>query len=296
MHKLRRVYLSLAAVVIAASATMTPANAACTQRIVTLGSNVTETVYALGAGDCIVAADTTSDYPGAAQQLPKVGYLRALNAEGVLALEPDLILGNTDAGPPQVIEQLQRAGVRVELVSAPDNATGALATIKGVAAVLGRPEAGARLHQKVRREVCIIKAQIATIERRKTVLFLLTIAGGSPLAAGRDTAAASIIRLAGGINAVQAFTGYKPLNPEALSQLAPDVIVLMAQGLEAYGGKRGILALPGVSLTPAGQYQHIVAMAGTLLLGFGPRVGEAASTLANKLYPNRTKANVPRCR
>ncbi len=68
-------------------------------RVVTLGGNVTEIVYALGAEGSLVCDDQTSLYPAAATRLPQVGYLRTLAAEGVLSCKPDLILASADAGP-----------------------------------------------------------------------------------------------------------------------------------------------------------------------------------------------------
>ena len=61
---------------------------AAVERLVTLGGDVTEIVYALHAEESLVARDSTSSWPPAAQKLPDVGYLRQLNAEGILALRP----------------------------------------------------------------------------------------------------------------------------------------------------------------------------------------------------------------
>ncbi len=80
-------------------------------RVVSLGGSVTEIVVALGAGDRLVARDTTSNHPESVLSLPDVGYIRALSPEGVLALDPDLILAEGDAGPPEAVEVLAAAGI-----------------------------------------------------------------------------------------------------------------------------------------------------------------------------------------
>ena len=67
---------------------------AAVERLVTLGGDVTEIVYALDAEQSLVARDSTSSWPPAAQKLPDVGYLRQLNAEGILALRPQLVLAS----------------------------------------------------------------------------------------------------------------------------------------------------------------------------------------------------------
>ncbi len=74
-------------------------NGIATQRIVTIGGDVSEITYALGVGDLIVGRDSTSLNPKALKALPDVGYIRLLNAEGILALKPTLILSSQRAEP-----------------------------------------------------------------------------------------------------------------------------------------------------------------------------------------------------
>lgn len=125
---------------------------------------------------------------------------------------------------------------------------------------------------------------MARLERRPSVLFLLSIGGGAPLAAGRGTSAAEIITLAGGRNAVQAFEGFKPLSAEAAIAAAPDVLLVTDRSLAALGGRESLLARPELALTPAGRARRVVAMDGLLLLGFGPRTPDAALRLASALH------------
>ena len=82
-------------------------------RIVSVGGDITEIIYPLGAGDRIVATDSTSVYPAAANDTPKVGYLRRLSAEGVLSVEPDLILISGAARPAEAVAQIRASGVRI---------------------------------------------------------------------------------------------------------------------------------------------------------------------------------------
>ncbi|MCX7740062.1 MAG: ABC transporter substrate-binding protein, partial [Meiothermus sp.] len=91
------------------------------ERIVSLDGVTTEILFALGVGDKVVGRDTSSYYPAAVNKLPTVGYQFQLNAEGILALRPTLVLGREDARPPQVFDQLAAAGVTV--VRVPDKPT-----------------------------------------------------------------------------------------------------------------------------------------------------------------------------
>lgn len=252
-------------------------------RVVSVGGAMTEIVYALDAGDLLVAADTTSYYPPEAAALPKVGYVRALSAEGVLSLTPDLVILSAEAGPPLVIEQLERAGVSLLKIDTARNVEDVKAHIATVATALDREAEGAALIARIATAEADLKARIAAQGEPKRVLFILQHGGGAPMVAGRDTAADSIIRLAGAVNAVDDYAGYKPLSPESATALAPDVILVTDQGLEQGGGKEAILATPGLSLTPAGQNGRLISMDALLLLGFGPRAVDAALALQEQL-------------
>ena len=252
-------------------------------RIVTLGGTITETVFALGAGDRIVGVDASSSFPEAVNRLPKVAYHRRLSAEGVLSLAPTLIIATTEAGPPEAIAQLEGAGVEVLVLPHEPTVAGAVAKIEGIAAALDLEARGARLIRTLEEDLRRVRSSVPTAARAR-VLFLYARGQGTLMVAGGETAAETMIGLAGGDNAVQGYSGYKPLTSEAAVAAAPDVVLLMDSGLESVGGAEGLWALPGLELTPAGRQGRVLAMDGLLLLGFGPRLGEAALALNRALY------------
>ena len=92
-----------------------------------------------------------------------------------------------------------------------------------------------------------------------------------------------MLALASCDNAVTGYHGYKPLSGEAMIAAAPDVLVVPERALEPLGGWDGVAALPGVAETPAGQQRRFVAVDDVLLLGFGPRLGQAITELAERV-------------
>lgn len=80
------------------------------QRIVSLAPNITETLFAAGAGDRVIAAVNYSDYPEAAQEIPRVGTYDQLNIEAIVAMDPDLIVGWQSGNPDRQIERLRELG------------------------------------------------------------------------------------------------------------------------------------------------------------------------------------------
>lgn len=256
------------------------------QRIVAVGGSVTEIVYALGLGDRLLAVDSTSLYPAVATELPNVGYMRQLSAEPILALGPDLVLAIEDSGPPAALDQIRDAGVPVVVVPDSYSPEGVLEKIGMIATALDAEEKGRALATTVAAKLDAVEATFGDVAERPRVLFLLSISQGrSTVAAGRDTSAEGIIALAGGVNAVDGFESYKPLSPEAAVAAAPEVLLVTQRSLDLLGGVDGLLSIPEVALTPAGQEGRVVTMDGLLLLGFGPRTAEAAGRLGKELHP-----------
>lgn len=256
------------------------------ERIVALGGCVTEMLYALGDGGAVAGVDSSSTYPEAARRLPQVGYHRALSAEGLMSLKPTLVIGTSQAGPPPVFEKLRAAGVPVALLPEAHSLEGALKLLQAVADLRGKGERGRGIVDGIRAQL----AQLPRHDKAPSVLVMLA-AQGTPLAAGADTAAALMIGLAGGRNAAAAFTGYKPLSAEALAGLAPDVIVLPEHVLPMLGGVDALLTQPGLAQTPAARQRRVVVMDSQLLLGLGPRLGDAALALARQIQGKATHAS-----
>ncbi len=249
------------------------------QRVVALGGVVTEIVYALGQEARLVARDTTSTWPEKAAALPDVGYVRALSPEGVLSVDPDLILAIEGSGPPETIDVLQAAGVPLVTVPEGYDAAAIRARIETVANALGMAEAGAALAGDVEAALAdaVAAAQGAMPPR---VLFVLSMQGGRVMAAGTSTGAEGIIELAGGVNAVEGFEGYKQVSDEAVLLAAPDVILMMDRTGDHAADDAGIRAHPALGRTPAAEAGAIVRLPGLLLLGFGPRTPEAVRALS----------------
>lgn len=254
------------------------------QRVVAVGGTVTEIAFALGRGDRIVAVDSTSYFPAAATTLPRVGYMRTLSAEGVLSLNPQLVLATADAGPPAAMSQLRNAGVRVVMINAEHSFEAVTQKVRSVGEALDAAGPASTLVQKMTDQWKQTNALVNKLPGKPRVLFLLAHIGNNLMVAGRDTAADAMVRLAGGVNAVSEFSGYRPLTGEAAAVAAPDVLLITREGIETLGGAEKVWKAPGLALTPAGRAQRLVSMDALLLLGFGPRLPDAVSELAQRLH------------
>lgn len=257
--------------------------AASPERIVSLGGDITETIYALDAQSSLVGVDSTSEWPAATRALPDVGYVRQLAAEGVLSLRPQLIIATHDAGPPPVLAQLRSAGVRIETLPVTYTPDEVVAKVRSIGHLLGKDGEASRLADKLQAQYGELTKTVAAMPDHPRAIFMMSAGGGSPLLAGKDTAATHAIALAGGVNVVDSYTGYKPVSAEAMAALAPEVIVLMRERADMLGGIEGVLKLPGIALTPAGKARRVILVDGQALLGFGPRNAEQELVLQREL-------------
>lgn len=248
------------------------------RRLISLSGALTEMVYLLGADSLLVGTDTTSLFPEAAQKTAKVGYVRQLSAEGLLSLKPDAVIGTNEAGPAVVLEQVRQAGVRVSLIAARHDWAEVQAKLALVGRETGRAEQARALQEKLDAEWSAVQQQVAKAGRRPRALFILSHSG-TPMVSGRGTAADALIAMAGGINVVSEFQGYRPLTAEAMAAAAPDILVNTTQGLEALGGEAAFWRRPELALTPAFARKALVALEANQLLGFGPRLPEAVREL-----------------
>lgn len=254
------------------------------QRIVAIGGSLTEIVYALSEEDRLIARDTTSVFPGEALALPDVGYMRALSPEGVLSVDPDLILTLEGAGPPEAMEVIRSASVPVVTVPESFDREGVLAKVEAVGKALGVEKEAAELAMRIDADLQTAEDAVADIDDPARVLFILSMEGGRVMASGTGTAADGMIRLAGGENAITDYPGYKQLTDEAIVTAAPDVILLMDRGGNLDPATADLSNQPALAATPAAEAGRVIRMDGAFLLGFGPRTADAAKELAAALY------------
>ncbi|QIH34389.1 ABC transporter substrate-binding protein [Sphingobacterium sp. DR205] len=248
------------------------------QRIITLNSSLTETIYGLGLGDRMIATDVTSISPKAAAALPRVSKNRSVSAEGLLSFKPTLVLANEGDVANAVIQQIRGAGVKFIAVKPNYSAAGALRYIRDVADAVGEPSLGKSLASRTKLSLDHTLALVKKENKGKAVpkvLFLYARGTGTMSVAGKGSSLDAMINLAGGKNAIQEFSDFKPYTTEALVQANPDIILLFDFGASSLGGKEAILKLPGMRITNAGKNERLLVMNASLLVNFSNRLPDA---------------------
>ena len=254
-------------------------------RIVSIGGAITEILYALGFEDRLAGVDATSLYPSAAlRDKANVGYMRQLSPEGVLGLNPSLVLAMQGSGPKETMDVLEAAKVPLVLVPETFSEAGLLEKIKLVGHAMGADLRAECLTSAATNDFAQLRQLRAKVTKPIRVMFVMSLLNGRATAAGQKTAANEIIRMAGGVNAIDGYEGYKIITDEAIVAAKPDVVLSIQRGKDTLEAE-GIYRHPAFALTPVAANKRFISMEGLYLLGFGPRTAAAARELATKLYP-----------
>lgn len=253
--------------------------------IISIGGDTTEIIFALGKIDQVVGRDSTSTFPSSVTSLPDIGYPRKLGAEGLLSLSPAMIITSSGAGPPEVIEQIKQTGITFVLTENGFDLPALLNRIFIIGKTLEAETEAGQLAQAIIAKMKTLEQKLGAVSQKPKVLFLMSAADGSPMAAGKDTAADAMISLAKGENVFNSQSGYRTYSYEALAAAKPDIIMMMEHSLESLGGTGAIRSHPALGMTPAAISENIVSVDGLFLLGFGPRLPEAIAYVADRFHP-----------
>jgi iron complex transport system substrate-binding protein len=220
-------------------------------RVICLMPSVTDTVFALGAGDDVVGITDYTQYPAEALKKPSVGDLINPSIETIVALHPDLVIGVQPTGPMESTEQLERLGVPVFLVS-PHGIAGIIHSVETIGQALNRTPQAYALAASLQHRVDVVRARAKGLPQ-PTVF--MPIWYDPIITIGKHAFITEIIESAGGHSVTDDLTTDWPqISLEIVLERAPEALVLVR------GGKTTLAALqsrPGWSSVPAVQQRRV---------------------------------------
>ncbi|MEP7298466.1 MAG: helical backbone metal receptor, partial [Burkholderiales bacterium] len=236
--------------------------------------SLTESVCALGACARIVGTDRFSNWPASVVALPKLGGLADAQVERIVALKPDIVLASPSA---RVIDRLEGLGLKVLVLESRDHAD-VQRTLHTVGQMLGAPAEADKVWAGIERETTQAAARVPAVLRGQRVYFEV---GTTPYAAGAASFIGQTLERLGMANAIPAELGPFPkLNPEYVVRVQPDIMMAAQANLNDMRKRPGWSALRALQRQRACGFDpgHF-----ELLIRPGPRMGEAARTLADCL-------------
>ncbi len=193
------------------------------QRLVALAPSITEIIFSLDCQDRLTGATRFSDYPEAAQKIPKVGSYVHLDLEKIVALNPDLCVAIKDGNPRAVIERLESLGIPVFAVN-PRGLGSVMTAIGHIGSLMGAEQRAGEIIADMKVRIEGVASRIAMTDRRPRVFFQI---GVSPIvSAGSDTFIHELIRKAGGTNIAAGYSSYPRFSREEVLELAPDILII----------------------------------------------------------------------
>jgi iron complex transport system substrate-binding protein len=247
-------------------------------RVVTLAPNLTEIVFAVGAGASLVGVSDYSDFPSEAQTIARVGGLE-VSAEKVVSLRPDLVLAMEEGSVKGPVSALAAAGVAI--LPVPSGSLDAvIAGIRLVGRRLGHSADGDRLGAELAKRRDAVRAEVA-LSRRARPKTVILIWPDPPQAAGGGTFLNDLLTEAGGDNLLGARAGWPLVSPEWLATASIDVLVVPDSALTRSAYERAFREGPLARGTAADA--RIVRVEESVLTRPGPRVFDALERLAREL-------------
>ncbi|MFM1952403.1 MAG: hypothetical protein RJA33_1197 [Actinomycetota bacterium] len=251
-------------------------------RVIALANGSAEILDSMGLKRIIIGRDIAST-DESLKSIPIVTSGHQLVAEKIISLNPDLVIIDSSVGPTQAIEAIKSAGVRVISIKEVWDVAAISSKVRDVASAVGVPATGESLVAEIEGAIKVASKKVSDSPR---IAFLYLRGGNSIyLLGGKGSGADSMLEAIGAVDvgAVKGSTPFAALTSESLVAKRPDIILVMSKGLESVGGVEGLVALPGVAQTPAGQSGRVIAVDDSLLLSFGPRTPALLAALATAI-------------
>jgi iron complex transport system substrate-binding protein len=196
-------------------------------RVICLMPSVTDTVFALGAGDDVVAISDYTEYPVAALKKPSVGDLINPSIETILSLHPDLVIGMQPKGPLEITDQLERVGIPIFLVS-PHGIAGILHSVDTIGQALNRSSQADALSHSLQQRVDAVRARTKGLPAPRVFMPIWY----DPITTiGKNAFITEVIEAAGGHSVTDDLPSEWPtISMEVVLERAPDAILLVRGG------------------------------------------------------------------
>jgi iron complex transport system substrate-binding protein len=257
--------------------------------IVSITPATTEILFALDAGDRVVATDDGSDFPEAAAALPDVATFGTVDIEAIVELEPDLVIaGGLGFNPPEAIAQLRDLDIPVLVVYAP-SVEGVYHDIELIGDAVGKTDEAAALTASMRAEIDAIQAATAAAGTPPRVFYEVgyTDGTGQIFAPADDSFVAEMVTLAGGETITTGDPNTYEIPLERLIEQNPEIIVLGTNPFYQ-PTPEAVADRPGWGVMTAVKDGDIRPVQDTEITRPGPRLPLGLRNLAAAIWPDVT--------
>lgn len=248
-------------------------------RIVSLAPNLTEIVYAVGAGNRLVGDTEYCDYPAAAKSVAKIGDTMHPSIERIIALRPQLVLVSTASQLEAFTKQLDQQKIAV-YVTNPGSVEEIFHSIQTLGDILDTQAQATALVSELRKRADAVEAAIKPVKALKV---FYQVAGEPLYTIGREAYLTDLVRRAGGVSVTADVPGAFPrFSDEAALAARPEAIILPTGG--SMGSANSTVA-PPLSNSPAVLSNRVYKINDDHLSRPGPRLIDGLEEMARALHP-----------
>jgi len=252
-------------------------------RVISLAPNVTEIMFAVGAGGSLVGNTSFCDFPAEAKNVEKVGDTFHPSLERIIALRPQLVLVSTASQLEGFTDQLRSHNIEV-FVTDPHSLEDIFRSIAQIGELVGKQDTANTLVTKLRERTTAIENAVKPLPRVR-VFYQLS---AEPLyTAGRDSFVTDLIKRAGADSVTAEVPGAWPkYSAESALAAKPEAIILPTGGSMGEGNSTVAEALHN---SPAAQQGRVYKINDDHLVRPGPRIVDGLEEMARALHPTAFK-------
>lgn len=252
-------------------------------RIVSLAPNLTEIIYAIGAGEHLVGRTRYCDYPAEASRVTEVGDTMTPSIERVIALKPQIVLVSTASQLEAFTRQLDEQRIAV-YVTNPQSLDDIFRTIQSLGELLDRADNAAKLVTELRRRADAVES---VTKNAQPVRVFFQVSGEPLYTIGREAYLTDLVRRAGAISVTADVpTAFPRFSDEAALAARPEAIILPSGG--SMGSGNSTIA-PALKTSPAALNNRIYKINADYLARPGPRLVTGLEEMARALHPEAFK-------
>ncbi|HHT94125.1 MAG TPA: ABC transporter substrate-binding protein [Clostridia bacterium] len=248
------------------------------EKIITIGPNLTETVYALGKGDKLIGRTDYDDYPNQVSEVESIGDLMTPNVEKVIDLDADIVLVSGTVMP-DYINQMRQNSVPVFVIDDQSSFEGVYDTILMIGNILNANSKASEIVEDMKGKVADVTNKVNDLEK-PTVYYVVGYGEYGDYTATGDTFISFLLEMAGGDNIAKNEQGWS-YSKEALIEKDPELIICS----DRWDTKQGFMSTPGYEDLTAVKEGKVFELDENIITRQGPRLADGLLELAKILHP-----------
>lgn len=251
------------------------------QKVISVAPNITETIFAVGAGTKLIGRTEYCDYPEEAKKVQSIGTLTDPNIEKITEMKPDIVIASTHFKP-EVEKKLTDLGIKVAVIYSEESFDGVYKNIEDIGIILNSQQQADKVVSDMKTKVDMVQSKVKGLNAPS--LYYVVAYGKSQYTAGKDTFIGKIIEMAGAKNAADDVKGWS-YSLEKLVEKNPDILVCS----KFNNSKKGIQSENGYKDLRAVKEGKLYEIDNNLLDRQGPRLADGLYELAKIVHPEAFK-------